>query len=53
MSTPILAMSQDEGIFVLDMDASDLAVGAVLQQTQGEALRVIGYTSRTLNTCEQ
>ena len=46
MSAPILTMSQDEGTFVLDVDASDLAVGAVLLQTQGEELRVIGYASR-------
>ena len=52
-NAPILAMSQDEGLFVLDVDASDLAVGAVLQQEQGEMLRVIGYSSRTFNTCEK
>ena len=46
-------MSQDTGIFVLDVDASDLAVGAVLQQEQGDLLRVIGYSSRTFNKCEQ
>ena len=46
-------MSQDEGMFVLDVDASNLAVGAVLQQTQGDTLRVIGYASRTFNTCER
>ena len=39
-------------MFVLDVDASDLAVGAVLQQTQGEVLQVIGYASRTYNICE-
>src|SRR3989442_13477046 len=30
-TAPILALSQDEGRFVLDVDASDTAVGAVLQ----------------------
>ena len=49
----ILAMSQDAGTFVLDVDASDLAVGAVLQQEQGDLLRVIGYSSCTFNKCEQ
>ena len=49
----ILGMSQDTGMFVLDVDASDLAVGAVLQQEQGDLLRVIGYASRTFNTCEK
>ena len=43
----ILAMSQDMGMFVLDVDASDLAVGTVLQQEQGNVLRVIGYSSCT------
>ena len=31
-SAPTLAMSQDTGSFVLDVDASDLAVSAVLQK---------------------
>src|SRR5258708_14589160 len=49
---PILAMSQDEGEFVLDVDASNWAAGAVLQQYQGGLLRVIGYASRIFNACE-
>ena len=44
-------MSQDEGLFILDVDASDFAVGAVLQQEQKEILRVIGYASRAF--CEK
>ena len=52
-TAPILAMSQDTGMFVLDVDASDLAVGAVLQQEQGDLLRVIGYSSHTFNTYEK
>ena len=31
---PILAMSRDEGTYILDVDASDGAMGAVLQQEQ-------------------
>ena len=42
---PILAMSQGGGEFVLDVDASNWAAGAVLQQYQGGILRVIGYSS--------
>ena len=53
ITASILAMSQDEGMFMLDVDASDLAVGAVLQQMQGDILRVIGYASRIFNTCER
>ena len=37
-TVPILAMSQDTGMFILDVDASDLAVGGVLQQEQGDLL---------------
>ena len=37
---------------VLDTDASDTALGAVLQQEQGGKLHVIGYASRTLSASE-
>jgi len=37
---------------VLDTDASDTALGAVLQQEQGNKLHVIGYASRTLSPSE-
>ena len=53
VSAPILAMSQDEGLFVLDVDASDFAVRAVLQQEQDGTLKMIGYSSRTFNACEK
>src|SRR3989442_14613543 len=52
-TAPILALSQDVGKFVLDVDASDTALGAVLQQEQNGILRVIGYSSRILNKCEE
>ena len=52
-SAPILATSRDEGTCVLDVDASDMAMGAVLQQEQEGVLCVIGYTSRIFNTCEK
>ena len=52
VSAPILGMSQDEGHFVLDVDASDWAAGAVLQQEQKGELRVIAYASRTFNEHE-
>ena len=46
-------MSQDEGMFVLDVNASDFAMEAVLQQVQGNALRVIGYSSHIFSACEK
>jgi len=49
---PILAMSRDTGEFVLDVDASNWAAGAILQQMQDGLLRVIGYASRTFTECE-
>jgi len=52
MSTPILVAQCDGGRYVLDTDASDITLGAVLQQEQGNKLHVIGYASRTLNPSE-
>ena len=52
-SAPILAMSQDAGTYILDVDASDITMGAVLQQDQDGILRVIAYASRIFNTCEK
>jgi len=48
-STPILVAPCDGSQYVLDTDASDTALGAVLQQEQGNKLHVIGYASRTLS----
>jgi len=47
-SAPILVAPCDEGQYILDTDASDTALGAVLQQEQGGKLHVIGYASQTL-----
>jgi transposase InsO family protein len=51
-STPILGYPSDQGEFVLDTDASDRAVGAVLSQYQDGEERVIGYYSKTLSAAE-
>ena len=53
MSAPILVPPRDEGKYVLDTDASDTALGAVLQQEQDGQLRVIGYASRALTNAER
>ena len=42
----MLALPNDEGLFVLDTDASDVAVGVVLSQVQNGEERVIVYYSR-------
>jgi len=51
-SAPILVALCDDGRYVLNTDASDTALGAVLQQEQSGKLHVIGYASRTLSTAE-
>ena len=50
---PVLASPRDEGIYVLDTDASDYALGASIQQWQDGGLRVIGYASRALSEAEK
>jgi len=45
-------MPPDTGQFVLDVDASSLGVGAVLQQEQNGCLWVIAYASHK-NSTEQ
>ena len=53
ISSPILAMPQDEGEYRLDTDASNDAIGAVLSQVQHGQERVIAYASRLLNKAER
>ena len=52
-SAPIIAASLPEGQYILDTDASDQALGAVLQQKQGKDIRIIAYASRALNSAEK
>ena len=52
-TAPVLAMPDDEGEFVLDVDASLTNCAAVLQQWQNGDLRVIEYASRTFNKAER
>ena len=53
VSSPILAMPQDEGQYRLDTDASNDAIGAVLSQIQDGQERVIAYASRLLSKTER
>ena len=48
LSAEVLALPQNEGMFVLDMDASNEALGGCLSQWQGEVLRPVFFSSKRL-----
>jgi len=50
---PVLAMPLENGEYWLDTDASDIALGAVLQQIQNGEPKVIAYASRVLTRSER
>ena len=49
----IMAYPHDAGNFIIDTDASDFGIGAVLSQIQNEVPKVIAYASRSLNKSER
>jgi len=49
ISAPILAYPMDEGLYVLDTDASGFAIGAVLSQVQNGNEHVIAYASKMMS----
>ena len=51
-SSPILCMPTDHDHFVLDTDASDTAIGAVLSQSIDGVERVVAYASKRLSRAE-
>ena len=58
ITAPVMAYPRDEGLYILDTDASATAIGAVLSQVQvneesrEEEERVIAYASRVLQPRE-
>ena len=52
-TSPVLAMPNDTGEFVLDTDACDKAIGAVLSQVQDGEEKVIAYAGRALDKRER
>ena len=46
MSSPVLTLLRDEGEYIVDTDASEAAVGAVLSQIQDREERPVAYFSR-------
>ena len=53
VTAPILAHPDFTKPFILDTDASNHAIGAVLSQKSGNKERVIAYASRTLTKAER
>ena len=56
-SEPVLALPDEEGMFYLDPDASEVAIAGILHQEQEwngkKVLRPICYGSKVLNEAEQ
>jgi hypothetical protein len=53
MSSPILAYPQAGLTFILDTDASDSGIGAVLSQVHNGNERVVAYASKSLSRAER
>ena len=53
INAPVLAYPREQGVLILDTDASQHSVAAVLSQEQDGEERVISYGSKTLNPAQQ
>ena len=51
-NAPVLVIPDPELPFVVTMDASDFAVGAVLSQDQGQGFQPVTFTSHKMNPAE-
>ena len=52
-TAPILSYPRRDSSFMLDTDASDSRIGAVLSQCQGKDEKVISYAARSLSKAER
>jgi hypothetical protein len=52
-TAPILGYPMDGEMFIIDTDASNVAVGAVLSQVQNDVEKVIAYGTKTLSESQQ
>ena len=52
-NSPLMAHPQDCGGFILDTDACDVSIGAVLSQIQNGEEKIIAYGSKSLDKCER
>jgi hypothetical protein len=52
MKAPVLVLPESTKPFVIHTDASNHALGAVLQQDQGNGLQPIGFMSKTLSASQ-
>ena len=53
ISSPILAYPNDKGMYIVDTDASNFGIGAVLSQVQNGQERVIAYASKSLSSSQR
>jgi hypothetical protein len=51
-TAPVLGYPRPEGKFILDTDASNMGIGAVLSQVQDGSEEVVAYFSKTLSMAE-
>ena len=53
VSSPVLSLPRDGGGYILDTDASEHGIGAVLSQVQDGEERVLAYASRLFSDAEK